>query len=613
MTLTSGVWIGTSAQAQYTYFSDNFDTKVNPTDPPQVGYGYTESGQTGTPLSLSTDPALGTQSLEVQRNTDGSPPFPNPSLQAVSLNGALVDGNTVTVSWDQYITYQYNAPIQVQIGYEPLSLGRLVFIGVNDPDGGIIFYTDQNGDQISTGLHPTLDGWDHITAVLDLSEYYVAGGPNYMTGTMDMYVAQNGGPEDEVATDVALPYAEIPTIDPTSPFDNSTTATVEIQKGPSSGISYYDNLLVTGTDAPAPPIVFPPLTWNNTGGTGDGMTWDFNNTSNDQNWNDGTGPAVYLDDSDITFNDQNNGNYGVNLVTTVSPKSVTFDNDSAPYTFTGTGSIAGAGSLTMSGTSTVFLGNTGINTYTGGTNVTSGMLVIGAAGALPTGHDVSITGGTLQLAANTGGETLSSLSVSAGGFLDVGNNHVIISDPGGSIDSTIRGYLANGYNNGNWNGTSGAATGGGIGTSSATGTKYGIGYADGADGGIGGISSGQLEVKYTLYGDANLDGSVNSIDFGDMAANFGKSGKVWDQGDFNYDGVVNSVDFGLLAGNFGKSAGSSADVTSADWAALDAFAAANGLMADVPEPATTGLLALGIVGVLTRRRRSVSGTRPLFA
>ena len=59
-----------------------------------------------------------------------------------------------------------------------------------------------------------------------------------------------------------------------------------------------------------------------------------------------------------------------------------------------------------------------------------------------------------------------------------------------------------------------------------------------------------------------------------MAANFGKSGKVWDQGDFDYDGVVNSIDFGLLAGNFGKSVGSNADVASAaDWAALDAFAA----------------------------------------
>ncbi|HEX4056437.1 MAG TPA: hypothetical protein VHX86_19420, partial [Tepidisphaeraceae bacterium] len=292
------------------------------------------------------------------------------------------------------------------------------------------------------------------------------------------------------------------------------------------------------------------LSWNNTDGTGDGVIWDI---GNNQNWNNGSGPATYSDGSDVTFDDNNVNNYAVTLNDTVSPGSVTFGNNNLPYTLSGIGSIAGTGSLTMNGASTVFLSNTGINSYSGGTNVSAGTLVIGAAGALPANSAVSITGGILELAANTGGETLSSLSVSAGGFLDVGNNHFIISDPGGSIDSTIRGYLANGYNGGAWNGTSGAATGGGIGTSSATGTKYGIGYADGADGGISGITSGQLEVKYTLYGDANLDGAVNSIDFGDMAANFGKSGKVWDQGDFNYDGVVNSVDFGLLAGNFGKS------------------------------------------------------------
>ncbi|HEX4053762.1 MAG TPA: PEP-CTERM sorting domain-containing protein [Tepidisphaeraceae bacterium] len=210
---------------------------------------------------------------------------------------------------------------------------------------------------------------------------------------------------------------------------------------------------------------------------------------------------------------------------------------------------------------------------------------------------LSITGGSATLAAGGGGSTISSLSISGGGSLDIGNNHLIISDPGGSIDSTIRGYLSSSYNGGNWNGP-------GINTSSPTGTTYGIGYADGADGGISGIGSGQLEVKYTLYGDANLDGSVNSIDFGDLAANFGKSGKVWDQGDFNYDGVVNSVDFGLLAGNFGKSVGGNADVTAADWAALDAFALANGLTADVPEPASMGILAVSGLAILSRRRRA---------
>jgi autotransporter-associated beta strand protein/T5SS/PEP-CTERM-associated repeat protein len=254
------------------------------------------------------------------------------------------------------------------------------------------------------------------------------------------------------------------------------------------------------------------------------------------------------------------------------------------------------GGLSVSGGGTLTL--VGADTYTGGTNVTAGTLVIGAAGALPANSAVSITAGTLQLAANTGGETLASLSIAGNGTLDIGNNHMILSDPSGSIDSTIESYLAAGFNGSNWNGT-----GGSIMTSAPTGTIYGIGWADGADGGISGLTSGQLEVKYTLYGDTNLDGAVNSIDFGTMAANFGKSGNTWDQGDFDYNGTINSIDFGLLAGNFGKSLGSAGDVvTAADWAALDAFAQANGLMAEVPEPASMGMLAVGGFLVLRRRR-----------
>ncbi len=272
------------------------------------------------------------------------------------------------------------------------------------------------------------------------------------------------------------------------------------------------------------------------------------------------------------------------------------------------GAIGGSGGITLSGNGTLALD--AANAYGGSTTVSSGDLVVAASGGLPTNKQLTIdAGGKVQLALNTGGETLSSLSISANGTLDLGNNHMIVSDSGGSIDSTIRAYLAAGYNGGAWNGTS--ATSGVVMTSApitiGSGT-YSIGYADGANNVVAGLPSGKLEVAYTLAGDANLDGKVDSADFGILADNYGASGANWDQGDFNYDGKVDSADFGILAVNYGQSAGSNADVvTAADWAALDAFAEANGLMSDVPEPASGGLSLLGLVGAIgLRKRRSAS-------
>jgi autotransporter-associated beta strand protein len=357
-----------------------------------------------------------------------------------------------------------------------------------------------------------------------------------------------------------------------------------------NSLSYFN----TATGAFNAVVVNTSLSWNNANGTGDGLTWDFTN----QNWSNGS-PANYVDGANVTFNDVNSGHYNVTLNTTVTPGSVTVNNSSSNYTITGAGSIAGATTaLTKLGSGVLTLSNTGINTYGGGTTVSAGTLLIGAAGALPAASDVTITGGTLQLGQNTGGQTLSALSVTGGSF-DIGNNHFILSYTGSQAteDATIRGYLVSGYAGGAW-------TGPGIDSSSVGGSnQYSVGYADGSDGIVAGLSPGQIEVKYTLTGDANLDGVVNGTDFGILAAHFGQQATAWDQGDFNYDGVVNGSDFGALAGNFGQQAnGADVALPASDWAALDAFAAANGLLADVPEPGSLGLLTLGVVGVLARRR-----------
>jgi fibronectin-binding autotransporter adhesin len=279
-----------------------------------------------------------------------------------------------------------------------------------------------------------------------------------------------------------------------------------------------------------------------------------------------------------------------------------------------TGSVA----VDVYGTGTQ--GLSGSNTYTGGTTVSAGTLVINptstpaTTSALPNGGSVSISNGLLQLAPGVSGGSgpapvssvnISSLTISGSSAFDLNNNHIIITYGSSDPISTIAGYLDAGYNGGNWNGP------GGIDTSApltVNGLKYGLGYADGKDGKVVGLTSGQIEVAYTLLGDANLDGFVNGEDFTILASNFNQSVTGWDQGDFNYDGTVNGEDFTLLAANFNQGVGSNADVSSGDIAALDAFAAANGITlptttSSVPEPATTGLLAAGGVGLLARRRR----------
>jgi autotransporter-associated beta strand protein len=335
-----------------------------------------------------------------------------------------------------------------------------------------------------------------------------------------------------------------------------------------------------------------PLTWNN--GSGNHL-WDTTSV----NWSIPTGNLAYPAGAPATFNDSNGGaaNYAVTLNTTVSPTSVDFKNSLGNYVISGTGSIGGATTvLTKSGTGNVTLGNTGTNTYGGGTTVSAGELIIGAAGALPVASNVTITGGTLQLGTGTGPETLSSLAISGSGSFDINNNHIFLTD-GTGVPATIIAYLQQGFST-NW-----AGPGGIISSAAASHPGYGVAFGEG--GVISRISSGQIELSYTLYGDVNQDGGVNGTDFGILANNFGKNVTGgWEQGDFTYAGKVNATDFGLLAANFGKSAtGQSIALPAADWAALDSFAAAHGLTAALPEPGTIGLMALAGVGTLARRRR----------
>src|SRR5207248_7096657 len=67
------------------------------------------------------------------------------------------------------------------------------------------------------------------------------------------------------------------------------------------------------------------------------------------------------------------------------------------------------------------------------------------------------------------------------------------------------------------------------------------------------IDDTTIIAKYTLRGDANLDGTVGFADLVTVAQNYGNSSgqASWDAGDFNYDGNVGFADLVALAQNYG--------------------------------------------------------------
>jgi hypothetical protein len=266
-------------------------------------------------------------------------------------------------------------------------------------------------------------------------------------------------------------------------------------------------------------------------------------------------------------------------------------------TGTGATTVASHASLTQSGAA--FTQGGGL--VNDGTVVIDGSGVVGpisGSGAITLGNGTSAN--TVQLASGSGASSQDALNISIGSTLDITNNHVII-NYGANPDpvAAIRSYLVSGYNGGSWNGP-------GIDSSTAAANPgYALGYADGADGVVVGLSSGQIEIKYTLLGDADLDGSVTGSDFTALAGNLGKSRVGWDKGDFLYTGSVTGSDFTALIQNLGKSAiGADVAIPASDYTAIDAFAAANGLMADVPEPTSKGIVVIGAMCMLVARGRS---------
>ncbi len=126
--------------------------------------------------------------------------------------------------------------------------------------------------------------------------------------------------------------------------------------------------------------------------------WTTTPQANPKNWIAGINATDFLAGDGVVFDDSATGTTAVTLASPVNPKSVLFDHSSKSYSLSGAGGISGTGSLTKSGTGTLTLGTA--NSYSGGTFINGGILVLQSGGTLSSGT-VELDNARLNLAAPT--------------------------------------------------------------------------------------------------------------------------------------------------------------------------------------------------------------------
>jgi GH18 family chitinase len=277
----------------------------------------------------------------------------------------------------------------------------------------------------------------------------------------------------------------------------------------------------------------------------------------------GTAPLVSVNTDILTINTASAGG-----ATSLSESGGSFNVSGPVGTYSVASSTVDSIFVTDTGGADTLNINTSLNepvTFVGGgsgrdtVNVTAGTVDLESA---PSGYGLmnealgtlSIGSGAEIVLANAASHTnhtvlfLSGLSIAGAsgkwtGQLDLGWNDLVVHN--GNL-ATISNQLTSGFNaagGSNWNGDGIISSAAGSNTSHLTtlGVSSGLTSFD-----TNSVLTTDVLIKYTYYGDANLDGQVDGSDYTLIDNGFHNHLTGWSNGDFNYDGRIDGSDYTLI-------------------------------------------------------------------